>query len=144
MAHPELDQLLTVALEFAQKLLKEQGEFYPFGASMSADGKVCMDGVATDEEHPPSQELLDLLADSYSKRANSGELRAAALCADVRVPSPGSVEKTDAISVGLEHVGGEAVTVFLPYRKGWFGRVRYGNLFASARDRQFFSDAGRT
>jgi hypothetical protein len=31
------------------------------------------------------------------------------------------------------------MTVFLLYQKGWFGRVRYGDLFASARDRKFFS-----
>jgi hypothetical protein len=30
--------------------------------------------------------------------------------------------------------------VFLPYKRGWFGNVRYGDLFASARDRQFFSN----
>jgi hypothetical protein len=142
MAHPDLDQLLNVALEFAKKILKQNGEFYPFGASMDADGKITMDGATTGEERPPSQELLDLLAQSYANRANSGELRAAAVCADVRVPPPGSEAKTDAIQVGLEHSTGEAVTVFLPYEKGWFGRVRYGNLFASTRDRQFFSSAG--
>jgi hypothetical protein len=79
------------------------------------------------------------LSESYTKRANTGELRAAAVRADVRVPPPGSEAKTDAIHVGLEHANGEAVTVFLPYQKGRFGRVRYGNLFVSARDRQFFS-----
>ena len=45
MAHPELDQLLNFALEFAQKMLKEHGEFYPFGASMGMDGKISMDGA---------------------------------------------------------------------------------------------------
>jgi hypothetical protein len=132
MAHPDLDELLNVALEFAQKMLKEHGEFYPFGASMGADGKIAMDAVSTGEEKPPPQELLGLLAESYAKRANTGELRAAAICVDVRVPPPGSKAKTDAIQVGLGHANGEAVTVFLPYQKGWFGRVRYGNLFASA------------
>jgi len=63
-------------------------------------------------------------------------LRAAAICADVRIVPPGKSDKTDAISVGLEHQSGEAVTVFLPYEKGW---LRYGKLFASAREVQFFS-----
>jgi hypothetical protein len=142
MAHPDLDHLLNVALEFAQTMLKQHGEFYPFGASMRTDGTVSMDGATTGDEKPPTQELLDVLAASYAKRANTGGLRAAAVCADVRVPPPGSETKTDAIQVELEHANGEAVTVFLPYKKGWFGRVRYGNLFASARDRQFFAGAG--
>jgi hypothetical protein len=139
MAHPDLDQLLNVALEFAQKMLRQYGEFYPFGTSMGIDGKIIMDGATTGREHPSSQELLDLLLNSYAKRVKTGELRATAICADVRVQPPGSVQKTDAISVGLEHTNGEAVTVFLPYQKGWFGRVRYGTLFSSGRDRQIFS-----
>jgi hypothetical protein len=137
-----LDQLLNVALEFAKKMRKQHGEFYPFGASMGADGNITMDGATTREEKPPSQELIDVLAASYATRSRTGELRAAALCADVRVLPPGSEAKTDAIQVGLEHSSGEAVTVFLPYKRGWFRRVRYGNLFASARDRQFFSGGG--
>ena len=139
MAHPDLDRLLNVALEFAKKMLRQHGEFLPFGASMGLDGKITMDGATTGEEKPPSQELLDLLSESYAKRAKKGELRAAAVCADVRVLPPGSEAKTDAIQVGLEHARGEGVTVFLPYQKGCFGHVKYGNLFASARDRQFFS-----
>jgi hypothetical protein len=38
MAHPDLDQLLNVVLEFAKKMLNQHGEFYPFGASMHTDG----------------------------------------------------------------------------------------------------------
>ena len=60
MAHPDLDQLLNVALEFAKKMLNQHGEFYPFGASMRPDGTVSMDGATTGGEKPPSQELLNL------------------------------------------------------------------------------------
>ena len=142
MAHPELDQLLDSVLTFAQQMLKVHGEFYPFGESLDVTGKRAMDGAHTGSEHPPSQELIDLLVQAYAHRARSGELRAAAVCADVRVVPPGKVGKTDAISVGLEHQSGEAVNVFLPYQKGWFGRIRYGELFASARDPQFFLKSG--
>jgi hypothetical protein len=60
-----------------------------------------MDGASSGGERPPSEELLDLLTESYAKRAITGDLRAAAVCADVRVPPPGSEVKTDAIQVGL-------------------------------------------
>jgi len=62
--HPDLDELLNVSLEFAKKMLKEHGEFYPFGASMGANGRITMDGATTGEEKPPSQELLDVLTAS--------------------------------------------------------------------------------
>jgi hypothetical protein len=105
---------------------------------MNARGEVSMDATYTGQEHPPSQEMIDSLTESYAQRAGTGELLAGAICADVRVVRPGASDKTDAISVGLEHRSAEAVTVFLPYQKGWFGRVRYSNLLASARDAQFF------
>jgi hypothetical protein len=142
MAHPELDQLLNSVLEFAKEMLRKHGEFFPFGSSMNLAGKVTMDGAHTGDEHPPSQELIDLLAQSYAQRAVTGELRAAAICADVRVVRPGKADKTDAISVGLEHQSGEAFTVFLPYQKKRFGRIRYQELFASARATQFFRKSG--
>jgi len=139
MAHPELDQLLNSVLGFARQMLSKHGEFFSFGSSMDLAGKIAMDAAYQGAEHPPSQELIDLLTQAYSRRAEAGELRAAAICADVRIVPPGKSDKTDAISVGLEHQSGEAVTVFLPHEKGWFGRIRYGKLFASAREVQFFS-----
>jgi hypothetical protein len=142
MAHPDLDQLLNSVLAFAQLLLSKHGEFFPFGSSMKLNGEIIMDGADTGGEHPPSQEVIDLLAQSYEQRAGKGELRAAAICADVRVVPPGKADKTDAISVGLEHRSGEAVAAFLPYQKGWFGRIKYGQIFASARDAQFFRRSG--
>jgi hypothetical protein len=127
-------------LEFAQKMLNEHGEFFPFGSALDPSGKVISYGVDTGDgdEHPPSQRVIDILVQAYAQKAQVGELRAVAICADVRVVPPGESSKTDAISVGLEHQSGEAVNVFQPYRKGWFGRIRYGEMFALERAAQFF------
>ena len=107
MAHPELDQLLNSVLGFAREMLSKHGEFFPFGSSMDLAGKIAMDGAYQGAEHPPSQELIDLLTQAYTRRAEAGELRAAAICADVRIVPPGKSDKTDAISVGLEHQSGK-------------------------------------
>jgi hypothetical protein len=123
-------------------MLSKHGEFFPFGSSMKLSGEIVMDGADTGDEHPPSQEVIDVLAQSHERRADKGELRAAAICADVRVVPPGHSDKTAAISVAIEHRSGEAVSTFLPYRKGWFGRIRYGQMFASSRDPQFFRNSG--
>jgi hypothetical protein len=139
MAHPDLNQLLDSSLKFAQKMLGERGGFLPFGYAMDPAGKVAMYGAATGDEHPPSRELLNLLAGAFATKAKARELRAIAICSDVLVTLPGTSEKTDAISVGLEHLNGEAVTVFLPYRKKPAGQVEYGSLCALRRDRQFFA-----
>ena len=138
MAHPDLDQVLNGALEFAELMLSKHGALFPFGSSMNASGQIDMDRADTGGEHPPTQEVIDPLTQAYEQRAGAGELRAAAICADVRVAAPGKSDKTDAIAVALEHRSGETVTVFLPYQKGWLGRIKYGQIFASARTAQFF------
>jgi hypothetical protein len=32
----------------------------------------------------------------------------------------------------------ESVSVFVPYKKGWFGKIQYGELFATKRDAEIF------
>jgi hypothetical protein len=138
MAHPDLDNLLNALLPFAQQMLAKHGEFYPFGATMSTDGQIVLAAVYDDDERPPSQQLIDSTAHEFRQQAAAGEIRAAGICYDVRTILPGETEKTDAICLGLEHQAGQCMSVFLPYKKGWFGKVKYGGLFATKKDAQFF------
>ena len=142
MAHPDLNRLLNSMLDFAHTMLKEHGEFYPFGRSLDLAGKAAVYEVDTGNEHPPSQQIIDILAGFYKQKAEAREVRAVAMCFDVRVVPPGQQEKTDAICVSLEHESGETTDVFEPYQKKWFGRIKYGELFAMERDGQFFRRSG--
>jgi hypothetical protein len=139
MAHPDLDQLLNALLPFAQQMLSKHGEFYPFGSAMSTDGKIEAHAAYDGGEQPPSQQLIDLLTQGFRQQASSGKIRAAAICCDVRAIPPGQSEKTDAICVSAEHQSGEAADVYLPYKKGWFGKISYGEIFGAARTREFFA-----
>jgi hypothetical protein len=141
MARPDLDALLNVALPFAQEMLAKRGQFYPFGATMKSDGEINQTAGYTGEEFPEPQQLINLLMGAYKVQAAKGELRATALCFDSRTIPPGQTEKSDAICVRLEHADGEAVDVFLPYRKGWFGKITYSDLFASQGERLVFGRA---
>ena len=138
MAHPDLNQLLNSVLDFAHKMLKEHGEFYPFGHSLDLAGKIAAYGVDTGNEHPSSQQIIDALSSAYKQKGEAREVRAVAICFDVRAVPPKQQDKTDAICVSLEHEGGETMDVFEPYQKKWFGRIGYGELFAKEREAQFF------
>ena len=138
MAHPDLDKLLNALLPFAQQSLAKYGEFYPFGSSMMADGQVNANAASTGEEHPSSQELIELLTTIFREQAETGQIRAAGICRDMLILPPGQAQKTDAICIGLEHKSGEAVEVCLPYKKNTSGQVEYGQLFASRRRSEFF------
>jgi len=139
MSRPELDALLNVLFPFAQQMIQKRGEFFPFGASMASDGEIASVAGDVGEERPESQEVIDVLTEAFRQQAALGEIKAAGICLDARTVPPGQTEKTDAILARLEHQDGEAIDVFLPYRKGLFGKVKYGEVFATAGAPQVFA-----
>jgi len=138
MAHPDLDDLLSELLPFAQDMLAKHGEFFPYGSAMTKSGEIVAHAAHDGAEQPPSQQLIDMLTAGFRKKAAAGEIRAAGICYDARIVPPDQEEKTDAICVSLEHESGEATEVYMPYKKGWLGRIKYGDIFAEPREPQFF------
>lgn len=133
MSRPDLDSLLNALLPFAQGMLAKHGEFYPFAATLKQSGELALEASHTGDDHSASSEVLVLLETGLRQRAQAEDsvLRATGICVDARVQPPSSTEKTDAIQMKLEHVDGEAIEVFLPYRKNFLGRLKYGELFAA-------------
>ena len=138
MAHPDLDALLSPLLTFAQQMLSKQGTFFPFGASMKSDGQIAMAAGHTGDERPDPVAVIELLVNGFQEQAATRVIRAAGVCIDMRVVPPGASEKTDAICAQLEHSEGQCVDVYLPYKKGWLGRFKFGEIFASPRDGRIF------
>lgn len=134
----ELDALLDPMLNFAQDLLRKRGEFYPFGGTISAEGELSLSAADTGDDHPPSQDVIDLLAGGMRAQAAAGHIRAAAICYDSRFAPEGG-EKTDAIAVSLEHRDGDAVLVMQPYSKGRFTGFKFGQLVSVPPERRVFS-----
>jgi hypothetical protein len=139
MAREDLNSLLGTMFPFAQEMLAKHGEFYPFGAAMSAAGKINQTAAYTGDEHPTSQELIDLLVGAFRAQAAKKEVRAVGLCLDVRTIAPGQTQKTDAICARLRHSDGESIDVFLPYQKDESGAIQYGQLFATQGAQDIFS-----
>ena len=132
----QLDDLLDAMLPFAHQMLDKHGEFYPFGAAMRRDGTVNMVAGDAGSEHPPSDQMMDLLR--RRMRSKQQEYLAVGLCYDVRVRARAEGETTDAICVSLEHREGRAVDVFEPYTKRG-ATVEYGSLFAQQGQRLVFA-----
>ena len=132
MASAQLDELFGAATDFAKAMLVKHREFHPFGVSMAVDGKVSMVAGYTGSEHPPAQDIISLLQGAFTDQAKSGTIQAAGICLDVRVVPPGTTTKTDAICVRLASNSGEAIEVFVPYRKPFIGRHVYGDTFATS------------
>jgi hypothetical protein len=139
VAHPDLDQLLNALLPFAQEQVTKHGSFLPFGATLTTEGEIRLAAAHLGDDQPPdANALIDLLISGFEKDVAAGAIKAAGTCVDVRVVPPGQSDKTDAICAQLEHVTGQCADVFLPYKKGLLGRMKFGDLFAVAGTSRIF------
>jgi hypothetical protein len=130
----EAEAVMNAGMPFAQKMLTEHGEFYPFGFAMNTDGTVVAVAGTSPNEHPPSQQVIDNLAAAFRAGASKGQYKVTAVFFDVRVQQPGNSDKTDAVQVGVEHVSGYCADVFFPYSRNANGGVTYGGVFAAKRE----------
>jgi hypothetical protein len=131
MAHPDLDALLNALVPFAQQMLAEHQEFYPFAAALQTNGTIVHIGAHTGQEHPASANVMAMLITGLRDHAIQGKLQAAAICCDVKTIPPGKATKVDAINVQLEHASGESFDVYIPYSKNESHGYLYGDLFAT-------------
>ena len=60
----EVEALMSEGLPFAEKMLGEHGEFFPFGAVMLPSGLVRMVGAFDEREQPAPEEVLAFLSDT--------------------------------------------------------------------------------
>lgn len=112
----ECEKLMTDVLPFAEKMLKEHGEFYPYGGAMRPSGEIVYVAGYDGTEHPPSMEVIKLIREGFIQSGRSGEYKATALIYDVRVVLPNTGQKSDAIAVSLNHKANYSVVVFFPYQ----------------------------
>jgi hypothetical protein len=92
----ECEALMSAVVPFAQRMLSQYREFYPFGGAMGTDGKIVEVGASTGSEHPASQDLVALLEAGFREGARTGRYRATALVIDMLVVPPGKTDKQDA------------------------------------------------
>src|SRR3982751_3217377 len=91
-ASPEEDRtaLLNALLPFAQEMIDKDGEFHPCAAVLDSEGAVQMIGAYAGEDRPDATALVELLYAGLLDRASGGNIRAAAVCANVRLTRAGS------------------------------------------------------
>ena len=122
----DTQHLFDSVLPFAEKMLAEYGEFYPYGAAMTLTGDVVDVSVFEGNEYPPSSEIIDLLNSAFLKAAANREYRTTAVVYNVRITLP-SGQLSDAIAVNLDHISGYSIVVYLPYKK-LNQAIEYGEL----------------
>jgi len=114
-AKADVEQLLGSLLPFAQEMLQQHHEFFPFGGHIAMDGTIEHHGAYDGTEHPPSQTLIDILRQAFQRLAHDRNLRACAIIYDIRTIPPGRTEKQDAIAASVDHVSGYSAVIIYPY-----------------------------
>lgn len=124
----ERDSILDTCVRFAQQMIDDRGEFFPFGVSLRGDGLV-MDAAYDEGENAPDLAVaVRRLVAEHRAEARAGGLRACGTTMDVRVTDADGVEQ-DAICVDIEHRTADPVRCLLPYERAG-DTVEYGKLFA--------------
>jgi hypothetical protein len=101
-------------VETGGQMIAAHGEFYPFALAVTVDDRIVAPSVDPGSDHPPAEQVLRLLVTALTR--NSADLRAVAVCADVKVP--GDVGARDALRVELEARDGDCLTLVVPYTEG--------------------------
>ena len=122
----DTQHLFDSVLPFAEKMLAEYGEFYPYGAAMTLTGEVVDVSGFEGNKYPPSSEVIDLLNSAFLKQLKIDNIATTALVCDVRITLP-SGKVSDAIAVNLDHHSGYSIVVYLPYKKV-SQAIEYGEL----------------
>lgn len=134
----ESEALLNAALPFAEQLLAQYGEFFPYAHAMDESGKFIFVAASDRRDRPPSKELIGVLKEGLQTGARAGKYKATALVYDVRITLPESGVKSDAIAVSLNHKANYAVLLFFPYRLEG-KKVVTGEPLAQAEENYAFS-----
>jgi hypothetical protein len=149
-AKRESETLMNALLPVAEEMLRQYGEFYPYGGYVKPDGTIVQVGASDpDTDQPKSKDLIYVLRSSLQDLAERDECKAIAMVFDVTVTLPNSERKSDAIQVSLEHSEGYSTEVFFPYQLVE-NKLVYGEMFAQQGKTEMFcrglmgeSDAGK-
>jgi len=136
----EIQELLNFLLPYAEQMLNQHGEFYPYAAAVGSDGELNTVGTDLDDDSPDVGELLLALHQGLRERAADGAIRASGIAADVTLTDPDSGETTDAVQVELDHAEADPVDIFVPYETEAEG-IKFGELVAAEGREPVFAHA---
>ncbi len=100
----DIETIIEYCHQFAEQMLNNGKEYYPFGAQIKNDGELVAVGFKDEEtEFPESQKLIDGMTTEFEKLFADGQIKAYGITYDVRIPINDSGEKSDAICMDIIH-----------------------------------------
>ena len=133
----DVETLMNEGIDLAKRMLASDGEFYPYGAAMTADGEVLSVAIEGDEDYPASKDVLLDLINHMQRQASIGEYKATAIFYNATMRRNEEDSETDVIAVALDHKDAYSVVVYHPFELTG-DDVVYGTLSASRGRNEIF------
>ncbi|MFT2010203.1 hypothetical protein ACMA1I_16125 [Pontibacter sp. 13R65] len=122
----DIEKLIGYSVGFAETLLMDSGEYYPFASKISSSGEFVSVGFSEDEEFPESQIIINALSSAFEEALNMKELRAYCIAYDVRVKNVKFSSPIDAILLSIRHENVEGkLTYYYPYEFGNKKQIKF-------------------
>ena len=94
----EATDLMNMLVPFAERMLREHGESFPYGAVMMPDGSMKHFAASDGTEHPSSKDLIDLLVATFREDGRQGKYKATGIVYDVMTLPPGAERSEPRVS----------------------------------------------
>jgi hypothetical protein len=115
MIHKDLNLLLDFLLPLARPFQETGGNFAPFAAMMTAEGKIARLGGHVANGHIAPAEALRSLEDSLRVMARQGRCKAVGFCFVSNLRQSTDAQSEPAVSIFLEHRDGSAYRFVVPW-----------------------------
>lgn len=103
-AKQDIQKIIDYSHDFAEIMLNEGKEYYPFGVAINNEGELVP--VAFEDEEtdmPDSQKVIDILTLHFETDLKNKNIRAYSLTYDVRMKNEDQVASTDAVLIDIVH-----------------------------------------
>lgn len=139
----ECELLAGILLPFAEKQIRWEDEFYPFGAVLANNNSIEMTNINEENDYPDAKKVMQNLIDSHKQLADKGKIRASGIVWKT-VMKDSNGEDIDAITVSLEHKDNYSVVIAKSYKikglikKGIFKIIKFNDLCAFEGKHEIF------
>ena len=100
----DIQDIIDYSHKFAEKMLIEHKEYYPFGVAINKKGELIPVGYKDNEtDMPKSQKIIEELRIHFQSELEKQEIRAYGITYDVLVNLDDLKEKSDAILIDITH-----------------------------------------
>ena len=123
----ECEILLNMLLQLVEVMLKKNGEFYPTGAVLTTDYEQSFTALESEDDHPHSQTIVDALIEIHKEMAANNEILVSGIAMNTTITTPNQ-KQSDGIIVSLEHRDNYSIIIGLPYKKGLFKKITFGEI----------------